>query len=260
MERKSTLLVSVLLVLGLCGLLVLVAAVAYLLLWPRGQCSTVLDADTLSRLVLSMEKSVAMQPGAERSFALGTIECCYFFEPVQACATWSADPSEGARIDPHTGVFAVDESTPSGSVFTVSADVEDGRRVVSVEVHVFTPQEDPLVGMWREEAQFVCSTGEEVVPERAVGELRFKADGGFSVTWEPFEVYKDYWGTYAYEMDQGTLSLSVTGGNYVPDDVDGGGSLVVDEEGRLILRDLWLGSPFDGTGPANCGHRFTRMR
>jgi hypothetical protein len=96
--------------------------------------------------------------------------------------------------------------------------------------------------------------------EWTIKELRFKADGEFSVTWEPFEVYKDYWGTYAHEIGQGTLDLVVTGGNYVPNDVDGSGSLLLDEEGRLVLRDLWLGSRFEGTAPANCGHRFTRMR
>jgi hypothetical protein len=207
-----------------------------------------------------MEEPVAMQPGAERSFALGTIECCYYFEPVDACASWSVDPSKGASIDPKKGLFAVDEATPSGSVFTVSADVEEGRRVVSVRVHVFTPQEDPLVGLWKEEAQFVCGTGDEVAPERAIGELRFEADGGFSVTWQPFEVYKDYWGTYAYGISQGTLDLVIAGGNYIPDDLAASGSILLDEQGNLILRDMWLGRPVNGTGPANCGHRLTRMR
>jgi hypothetical protein len=251
MERRSVLLVSAI------SLLVVVAVLGCVPLWSGQECSTVLDVDTLSRLVLSMEQTVAMQPGAERAFTLGVVECCYYFEPVDACATWSVDPDTGASIDPKTGVLTIDDSTPSGTVYTVSADVEDGRRVVSVEVHVFTPQDEPLVGTWQEEAQFVCDTGEEIVPERPIRELRFGADGSFSVTWEPFEIYKDFWGTYAYDMGQGTLDLVVTGGNYIPDDIDGSGSLLFDGEGHFVLRDLWLGSPFDATGPANCGHRFT---
>jgi hypothetical protein len=217
-----------------------------------------LDENTLESLTLSMEHTLAMQPGESHAFSLGWIACCYFFKPVDACATWSVEPTEGASIDSQTGVFTVDATTPSGSVFTVSADVENGRRVVSIEVHVFTPEANPLVGIWREEAQFACGTGEEVVPDDAIGELRFWADGTFSVTWVPFEVHFDYWGTYTYDLADGTIDLVVvTGGGYVPDDIDGGGLFNFDEQGRLILKDIWLGTSPGGTGPANCGHRFS---
>jgi len=204
-----------------------------------------------------MDQTVEMQPGEMHAFSLGLVECCYFFERVGACATWSVDPAEGASIDSHTGVFDLDATTPSGTVFTVSADVQNGRRVVSIEVHVFTPDANPLVGIWSEEAQFACDTGEEVVPEQRIGELRFRADGTFGVTWIPFEVYVDYWGTYDYDLGQGTVDLDITGGNYTPDDVDDSGLFSFDEQGRLILSDMWLGNPHEGTGSAHCGHRFT---
>jgi hypothetical protein len=259
-KRRNIILGSVAALLGVCCLLAAAAALGYYLLWPKSECTVVLDEDTLNRLELSMDQTVQMRPGETRTFSLGVVECCVYFAPVEACATWSVDPTEGASVDPDTGVFTVDAATPSGSVFTVSADVENGRRVVSTEVHVFTPQDNPLVGTWKEEAQFACGTGEEAVPEERIGELRFGADGRFSVTWMPFEVYKDYWGTYAYDLVQGTLDLVVIGGNYIPDDVDGSGLFSFDEQGRLILRDMWLGSPRDGTGSANCGHRFTRLR
>jgi hypothetical protein len=216
----------------------------------------ILEEDTLNRLTLSMDQTVEMQPGQTGTFILGVVECCYFFEPVEACAAWSVRPNEGVNIDPLTGVFAVDTITPSGSVFTVSADVENGRRVVSIQVHVFTPDANPLVGIWREEIQFACGTEEEVVPEQPIGELRFGADGTFGVTWMPFEIYVDYWGTYAHDSERGTLDLDITGGNFVPDDLDGNGRFSFDEQGRLILSDAWLGNPHGGTGPANCGHRF----
>jgi hypothetical protein len=221
----------------------------------------VLDEDTLDRLTLSMnpmDQTVEMLPGETREFSLGIIECCYILEPVEACATWSVEPTLGASIDPQTGALAVDDGTPSGSVFTVSADVENGRRVVLIEVHVYTPEDNPLVGLWREEAQFVCGTGEELLPEEPIGELRFGADGSFGVTWMPFEVYVDYWGTYEYDLGQGTLDLSITGGNDVPDEVDGSGLFSFDEEGRLLLADMWLGNPRGGPGSPNCGHRFVR--
>jgi len=221
----------------------------------------VLNEETLNHLQLSMGRTIEMRPGGTRDFSLGVVECCTYFEPVEACSTWSVDPAEGASIDRRSGLLTVDAGTPSGSVFTVSADVEKGRRVVSIEVHVFTPEDSPLIGSWKKEAQFVCGSQEEVTPEERIGELRFRADGTFSVTWMPFEVYKDYtWGTYDYDLGQGALEIDITGGNYIPDDLDGSGSFWSDEEGRLMLRDVWLGRPRDGTGSARCGHRFTRMR
>jgi hypothetical protein len=216
-----------------------------------------LAQETLDSLTLSMSQTLQMQPGASHDFSLGVVECCYFFEPVEAAATWSVEPAEGASINPSTGAFSVDPDTPAGSVFTVSADVENGRRVVSIEVHVFTPQANPFVAsMWREEAQFACDTGEEVIPEELIGELDLRADGKFSVTWMPFEIYRDYWGTYEYDLELGTLDLVATGGNYIPDDVDGSGLFSFDEQARLILTDIWLGSRHEASGPANCGHRF----
>ena len=37
------------------------------------------------------------------------------------------------------------------------------------------------------------------------------------------------------------------------------GYVSFDEQGHLILRDMWLGRPPDGTGSANCGHRLIRF-
>ena len=205
-----------------------------------------------------MGDTLAMQPGETWEFSPGVVECCYVFEPVDACATWSVSPTDGATIDAETGVFTVDPGTPSGKVFTVTADVENGRRLVSADVHVYTPEANPLFGVWGEEAQFSCETDEEVVPEERIGELSFGANGEFSVTWHPFEIYKDYWGTYTFGLNQGTLDLTGAEGNYVPENLDGSGSWFIDEEGRLVLKDMWLGAPRGGPGTINCGHRFTR--
>ena len=221
-----------------------------------GECRTRLDDDTLDRLRLSMGPTVEMQPGGTREFSLGVVECCYIFEPVDACATWSVEPSDGASIDAQTGVFTVEDAVPGGEVYTVTADVEDRRRLVSIDAYVFTPEADPLGRNWREEAQLACDTLEEVASEEPIGELQFRADGSFSVTWMPFELYRDYWGSYRYDSEGGTLDLAVEGGNHVPEDVDGSGSFVIDEDGRLVLQDMWLGTWMEGTGGANCGHIF----
>jgi len=223
-----------------------------------GGCRGRLDEDTLSRLSLVMGDTIQLQPGDTWEFSPGVVECCYVFEPVDTCATWSVSPTAGATIDPETGLFSVDPGTASGAEFTVTADVENGRRLVSAQVYVYTPEANPLVGVWREQAQFACGSDEELVPEERIGELVFGADEGFSVTWHPFEIYKDYWGTYTFDLSQGTLELTGAEGNYIPEDLDGSGSWAIDEQGRLVLKDMWLGSPMGSSGSANCGHRFAR--
>ena len=85
---------------------------------------------------------------------------------------------------------------------------------------------------------------------------RDRSDGTFSVTWMPFEVYRDYWATYRYDSEQGTLDLAIEGGNHVPEDVDGSGSFVIDEDGCLLLKGMWLGTWRSSTGDASCGHIF----
>lgn len=117
-----------------------------------------------------------------------------------------------------------------------------------------------LVGAWwAEEVQFDCETLEEVTPEEPIGELAFESDGVFSVTWMPFETYRDYWGTYEIDAETGAIELHVEGGNHVPDDIDGSGFYAIDEQGRLVLSEMWLGTRFEGTGAAACGHRFNDL-
>jgi hypothetical protein len=221
-------------------------------------CDDLLDEELLSRLRLSMEPTLAMQPGDERTVQLGVVDCCYFFEPVAACATWSVSPDEHASIDPVTGQLSVDEAAQHGDVFTVTADVEGGRALVSIDVHVYTDEANPLFGFWREAALVDCESGGELPYSDLIQELAFRADGTFQVTWTPFEVYVDYWGNYTYDLDGYTISLQVTGGNYVPDDVGTEGTFLLDRGGGLRFDDLWLGTASGSTADPACGHVFAR--
>jgi len=178
--------------------------------------------------------------------------------PVPVRATWSVSPTGSAQIDPATGSLSVELAAPVGSQLTVHAEVEGGRHVVQIEVHVFTPRSDPLVGYWLEATQVPCDGGAEVVPQLPIEELVFALDGTFAVTWTPFESYVDYWGTYTVDLVQGTLNLTLTGGNDIPPDFDGHGRLALDAEDVLLLTELWLGASRLDSGPPNCGHRFVR--
>jgi len=116
----------------------------------------------------------------------------------------------------------------------------------------------PLGAVWREEVQFACGSGAEITPADPIGELLFLADGTLAVTWVPFEVYHDYFATYTADLDTQTLHFQVSRGNYIPPDVDGEGHIAFDAQGRLLLTDLWLGSPKTTAGSVGCGHRFRK--
>ena len=221
----------------------------------QSDCGPTLDQETLDNLTLDMRNTVQVMPDESHQFELGVVECCYVFTEVDACANWAVTPAEGASISTD-GLLTVAADAANGSVYTVSADVEEGRRIVAIDVHVFDPDENPLVGFWHEEAQFTCGEGETVVLEDNIGELEFRADGRFYVTWRPFEEYRDYWGTYTFDLAAGTLALSVEGGNHVPEGTDLEGSFSIDADSKLFLEDMWLGYPPFAELPRNCGYLF----
>jgi hypothetical protein len=221
----------------------------------QSDCGPPLDQETLDYLALDMDTTVQVTPGEAHQFELGVVECCYVFTQVDACADWTVSPAEGASISAD-GLLTVAGDAANGSVYTVSADVEEGRRVVDIEVHVFDPEENPLVRLWREQGQYTCGDGEYVVADEKIGELEFRADGRFNVTWAPFELYRDYWGTYTYDLAAGTLALKVEGGNHVPEGTDLEGSFSIDADGNLVLEDMWLGYPPFAELPQNCGSLF----
>jgi len=194
-------------------------------------------------------------PGEVVQFELGTMECCYSFEPVAACATYSLDDASPASIDPATGLVTVSADAAHGSIVNVTADVEGGRALREAALYIWTEEGNPLVGLYTEIAQIDCEDGAEVVPPETIGELRLGADMRFGVTWQPFEVYVDYWGSYTLDAETGAIELTVDGGNYVPEGIDPSGTYTL-EEGELVLHEMWLGLPQDGEGPSQCGHVF----
>jgi hypothetical protein len=197
---------------------------------------------------------IAAQPGESVALALGLRECCTTLEPVEVCASYRLTPAEGATYDAAAGTLTISADAAHGSVFELTADVEDGRATVKSVITVYTPGGNPLVGTFQEIAQLDCKDGAEVPAEPVLNELWFHADGTFSATWMPFETYFDYWGTYVHDVAKGTLDLTVDGGNYVPPDVDGSGTFRFDGD-QLVLEDMWLGSAQTFTGKPACGHR-----
>lgn len=200
----------------------------------------------------------AIEAGGTIDYDLAVIECCYFVVEVETAVEWSIAPSDGATVDRRTGEVLIDADTPVGTSFTLTADVENGRRLLTETLVVTDIANNPLIGNWTEIAQLTCDTGEQVEVEERIGELRIEANGDFSVTWYPFEVYIDYVGTYEFDSS-GTLDLYGRAVNYFPPTFDGSGEFSIDKDGHLVLTDIWLGVPPRSSSTVNnCGHVFQR--
>lgn len=220
-----------------------------------------LSENSLNSLTIDGARIFQMQPGQNFDFTVGILECCYYFMPVATSITWSIDPQKGATIDPEKGYFTVDPSTPNGTIYTIRANVEKGRRIVEAKVYIFTLEANPFVGEWYESIRFKCKSDQTFYPKNQIRRLLFMTNGNFTVTWRPFELRHDYWGSYDFDLKRRTIKLQIKDGVYIPKDMRGSGSFSFDENGGLTLKNIWLGSSQLGDDESlACGHRFYRYR
>jgi hypothetical protein len=115
-----------------------------------------------------------------------------------------------------------------------------------------------LVGTWREKSPTACQTATGDTAAVRLAELVFKANGEFSVTWMPFETYKDYWGTYRFDPATRILVLKVDGGNYTPADARLRGPVHLAGDGTFEVSDMIFGTPHNGPHVSTCPLVFTR--
>ena len=211
------------------------------------------EEEVLGQLFIDAGSTNYVPAGSDTQLWLAWIDFGFPTE-VEACVEWSIDPVDGVSID-QTGLLSVEASVPPGTTISVSADVEEGRRILSADFEVYVPVNYDILGFWSETQQLSCDGGAAFDPDPVINELVFRDTGEFSVTWTPFEVYYDYWGTFTYDEGTGALVLTVDGGNYVPPDVDGEGTATV-VDGVLTLEDMWLGVAQMPVTPVACGHVF----
>ncbi len=212
-----------------------------------------LEQEVLDQLFIAGGVEYGVAAGSDAQLRLQWIDAGFPNE-VEACVEWSIEPVEGVSID-DTGLLSVDASVPAGTSIFVTANVEDGRRLVEADFEVYVPVDYDILGLWLEVEQLPCDGGPAFEPDPVIGELVFQNTGDFSVTWTPFEVYYDYWGTFTYDEATGALALAVEGGNYVPADIDAEGTATV-TGGQLVLEDMWLGVAMSPVTPVACGHVF----
>lgn len=185
---------------------------------------------------------------------IGYEECCYYIEQLDAEIDWSVRPDVDASIDAN-GLLTVAPDAELGEL-TVTARFA-GQRLQTV-ITVYDPESQPYVGIWREDARIDCETDEFVEDGNLIGELAIQANGNFQVTWSPFEVYVDYTGTL-FVMDT-IMSFDGRSLNYFPPEFVGSGTYYMDDEGRLVMENIWFGvAPYGDDDFRGCGHRFVRV-
>ena len=86
-------------------------------------------------------------------------------------------------------------------------------------------------GYWREDGE----------GDRQMGELHLHSNG-FSVTFEPFETYQDYWGDYTLDPVSSTLRLNVDSGNSLPGFQKAAGTISVQDSEHITLSGICLDS------------------
>lgn len=145
------------------------------------------------------------------------------------------------------------------AIATIAASVEPGSTLrlegsykghsLTGRVDVYAEEANPLVGVWRQD-------GAQCPANSTILELVFNAANEMTVTWTPFEVYKDYWADYTFDPETGAFSFQVDGGNQVPEDIVTSGAIHLEGD-TLTFDTVFLGTPRQAEGA--CSGSFTRL-
>jgi hypothetical protein len=103
----------------------------------------------------------------------------------------------------------------------------------------------PEHGYWKEVAS----------DKQLIGELHFHTKG-FSITYNPFETYKDYWGSYTMDNSQTEIRITVDGGNKLPEFPKATGDFHQKIHNEISISGIAL----DSRRPNKKQFRFERLR
>lgn len=228
------------------------------------QCRSPLSEATLRALTLSTGfLTLQVQPGQTVELIIYEKMCCNFVSPVNACAEWSISDDTYAHIDTQSGVLTIKteerQRLIGGYFFIVTANIENGRKILSTPVYIYKPETNPFIGTWRETRRFSCKSGKAVSTTDPIVELVLRADGKMYATSIAFETYFDFWGKYIFDVQRGEFGFAIDDGNRIPDDVDGLGQFRLEADGKLILKKLSLGS-FNQGDKRTCKYEFEKTR
>lgn len=158
--------------------------------------------------------------------------------PRELLTGWTASPAGQISLARGGGSFTVSPTATPGTDVTISASF-CGQRDITRTIRIVGKDEPVITGLWREESK-QC-TGE--TPQKPVNELEIKDIGEYSITYYPFESYRDYWGKIAFDAKAGTLAMTIDSGNSVPADAKLSGKASLTPDGKLILDGFFLSQP-----------------
>lgn len=163
--------------------------------------------------------------------------------PAELLTGWKATPAGQINVARDGSAFTVLPTATPGTDVTVSASF-CGQRDITRTIRIVGKDEPVITGYWREETK-QCA-GE--TPKSPVNEFEIRDIGEFSITYFPFESYRDFWGKYVFDAKAGTLSMSVDGGNRVPAGAKLSGGARLTPDGKLVLDGFFLWQPENAGG------------
>jgi hypothetical protein len=155
-------------------------------------------------------------------------------EPVDCISEWRVDPALAQLSADHRTLRIAADARPGAQLVIA---YKAGGHLVTRPMRVVGRDEIVLTGIRQQSAVEGCAL------QAPVGELEFREDGMFAVTYRPFETYKDYWGRYQFDPSSGALKMIIEDGNYRPGVVDLEGRAHFDPAGKLVLEGIFLGQP-----------------
>ena len=176
----------------------------------------------------------------------------YEMVPAVCLSDWRVSPVGAAAVTPDGTRVTFAPDLPAGT--TVAIEARTPGEPARATVIIAGRNEALLVGRYSE----VEATCDGPSPRQPVQELRFTRDGHFSLTWQPFERYVDYWGDYVHDPETGRMTLTVTGGNRVPDSgtrLSGTAELRSDDH-RLIMDGFYFGDGQSNGSGQTCRYVF----
>lgn len=178
----------------------------------------------------------ALAPGASLSLKPWFTTRPGVMLPVPAACLEEVALSGPATLEADGRTVTINADAAPGAAVQVEGKV--GEAGLSGRILVYVEEAQPLVGRWSQPEAACADEGAEPVRE-----LIFHPDGTFSLTWTPFEIYRDYWGTYTFA--DGLLTLIPEDGNHMPPDAAFSGEVELGG-GTLNLPTALFGTPAQG--------------
>lgn len=163
--------------------------------------------------------------------------------PAALLTVWNATPEGQVTLARDGSKFSILPTATPGTDVTLSASF-CGKRDITRTIRIVGRDEPVITGYWREESK-QCA---RETPTSPVNEFEIRDIGEFSITYFPFESYRDFWGKYVFDAKAGTLAMSIDGGNRVPSSAKLSGKVSLTPDGKLVLDGFFLSQPESAGG------------